>query len=306
MFAAGLETTVAQVQLFVIEPDPVGQHRALAEQAEVVEVGGRPAAVFAEAVVDLRLRLREVDLDRRSRLGRELGEEGERLFADHVDRVRGERRGDRAAEPGQQLEALARLGLRALRVAALVEHRRADRRPHPGVGDCTRGRLRLPVHVPEAGGAGADHLQAGEPRAPVDVVGLELRLDRPDPLFQPGHQRQVAAGAAEEGHRGVGVAVDQRRDEDRAGRVECLLARLGDDVGAERGDCPVGGAAQADALPVESSRVDDKERAHCGPPMPRARPLSLRPRPFAVAPLTGPPRRAGGGRRRARRAAGSR
>ena len=114
----------------------------------------------------------------------------------------------------------------------------------------------MPVHVPEAGGAGADHLHAGQARPPVDVLGIELRLDRPDLLPQPPHQRQVAAVAAEERHRGVGVAVDQRRDQRRAGGVDRLVAGLRGHLRAQRRDRAVLAAAQADGLAVEGGVGD--------------------------------------------------
>ena len=60
---------------------------------------------------------------------------------------------------------------------------------------------------------GRDHLQAGEPRAPVDVLGARAALGRPDVALEPLHQRQVVGVAAKQGHRRVGVAVDQARDE---------------------------------------------------------------------------------------------
>ena len=101
----------------------------------------------------------------------------------------------------------------------------------------------MPVHVPEAHGPGPDHLEAREPRPPVDVLGFELPLDRPDLLLEPAHQRQVVAVAAEQRHRGVGVAVDQRRREDRAGGVEYVVARLGLHPGSDFDDHPCPGSA---------------------------------------------------------------
>ena len=220
-------------------------------------------------------------MDRDLALGAELGDPAQRSLADHVDRVRGERGGDRRPEAAEVLEAAQRRLPHPRGVAVAVEQRRPDRRPHAGIGDGPRGRLRLPVHVPEAGGAGAGHLGAGQPRPPVDVLGVELRLDRPDPLFQPGHQRQVAAAAAKQRHRRVGVAVDQGRDQEGAVGVDRLVAGRGRDLRPDRRDPPVL-AAHADGLAVEHGA------GH------RQRHLTGRPRPAAAAPPPG--RRAGGSR----------
>ncbi len=211
-----------------------------------------------EAVLDLPLGLGEVDLDRQVALGAELADPAQRLLADRVDRVRGEGGGDLRAVPGERARGCEGGLAQLLRAAVEVEERGADRRPDPGVADRTRGRLWVPVHVPEAGGAAAQHLGAGEASAPVDVLDGELRLDRPDLLFQPRHQRQVAAGTAEERHRRVGVAVDQRRQQVRTTGVDRLVAGLGGDVGPDRRDRPVL-ATNPDALPVQQ-RVLDRKR----------------------------------------------
>ena len=102
---------------------------------------------------------------------------------------------------------------------------------------------------------------AGEPRAPVDVLGVELRLDRPDPLSQPGHQRQVAAAAAEERHRRVGVAVDAAAATSGAPPASIVSSPgCGADLGPERRDQPVG-AAHADASRRRARRAGDASAA---------------------------------------------
>ncbi len=247
-----------QRQLVRVEPDAVGEHGALAQHPQSVEVEGRPLAVLGDAVLDLFLGLGEVDLDRQVALGAELADPAQRLFADGVDRVGGEGGGDVRAGALELLEAAVGGFAQLLGTAVEVEERGADRRADAGVGDRAGGRRRMPVHVPEAGGAAAHHLGAGEPGAPVDVLVVELRLDRPDLLFQPRHQRQVAAGAAEERHRRVGVAVDQRRHQVGAAGVDRLVAGLGHDLGADRLDRPAR-AAHPDPPPVQE-RVRNRQR----------------------------------------------
>ena len=255
-----------QLQLLAVEPDAVGENRALAEQPEPVEVGGGADAVGGDAVAHLLLGLGEVDVDRQPALGGDLRGPAQQRLAGDVDRVRGERRPDpERLELLLQAEVLDRRRLDLGDLLAEPEERPADRRPQARVADRARGRLRVPVHVPEVARPGADHLDAGEPRAPVDVLGLELRLDRPDLLLQPAHQRQVAAVAAEERHRRVRVPVDERRDQGGAGGGDQLVAGLGPaHLRAERDD-PAALAAQADPLALERGFEDGEARrgAHC-------------------------------------------
>ncbi len=161
------------------------------------------------------------------------------------------------------------------RVAA-VEQRRADRGSDAGVGDGTRHRARLPVHVPEPDGPGPDHLHAGQAGAPVDVLGGQLRLGRPDVTLQPLHQRQVVGVAAEEGHRRVRVAVDESGHDRGPAPVEDLVAVGGPHVGPDVGDHS-GVDPQADRRRRRASPLRSRSPSGRRPPMrprPRRRPSS--------------------------------
>ena len=62
--------------------------------------------------------------------------------------------------------------------------------------------------------APTQHLAAGQQRAVVDELApSQRRFQRPDPFLQPALERQVVADAAQQIHRGVGVGVDQARDQ---------------------------------------------------------------------------------------------
>ena len=175
---------------------------------------GRAHAVLGEAVLDLVLGLGEVDVDRQLALRRELGDPAQRLLADGVDRVRRQRRlisapSDASATVearGARLPRIARRPRRRASIsgAPIVARRPASRTARAVASGCQymSQKRAVPVRIISS---------AGEPRPPVDVLALELRLDRPDLLLQPAHQRQVAAVAAEQGHRRVGVAVDRAR-----------------------------------------------------------------------------------------------
>ena len=193
-------------------------------------------------------------------LRRDLGDPAQRGLADGVDRVRRERRGHRTVPRLDDLvERPARLLQQCRRPlgVGVVDQRRTDHRPQSGVANRPRGLGLLPVHVPEADRPRARHLQAGEPRAPVDVLALQPPFGRPDVLAQPLHQRQVVGVAAEQGHRRVGVGVDRARDQRPPAAVEDRVAGLRLDPGADRLDHGAG-AAQPDRRPVER-RVRDRQ-----------------------------------------------
>src|SRR5207245_11484800 len=83
--------------------------------------------------------------------------------------------------------------------------------------------------------AGLDHLEAGELRAPVHVVGGEFRLGRPDLRLQPCRQIEVIAPTAEEGHGGVCMEIHESREGDLSFPVDhrvrfALLAEFNDSV----------------------------------------------------------------------------
>ena len=251
-----------QVELGVVEPHGVREHGSRPQRSGAVEVGGWALAVVAKAVAHLALGLGEMDLDRDVELRAALGDPAKRVLGDRVDRVRGEGAVD-AVDAVQLVEALERvLAKPAAPHVAGVDQRRPDRRSQPRVGHRPRGRRGLPVHVPEAHRPAADHLDARQPRPPVDVVGVELGLGGPDLGLQPVHQRQVVAVAAKERHRRVRVGVDEARDERHTRPVDDLVRALDGDVLADRRDEAVLGA-QHDGAAVERRSLDGE--AHPAP-----------------------------------------
>src|SRR5436190_5725477 len=193
-----------------------------------------------------------MDVDRQLSLAGSFRDPSKRPLADRVDGVRTERRRHELTRLTDLLEAASRhLGdpVGSGRVAH-VEERRRDARAYAGVLDSPSSGAGVPVHVPEANGARADHLRAGEPRAPVSVLVVRPRLDRPVHLPEPAHQRQIVAVAPEQGHRGVGVSVDESRDDRHPLGVDHLVAVPGPDPRPDLRDRPIL-HAQPDALAVE-------------------------------------------------------
>jgi len=73
------------------------------------------------------------------------------------------------------------------------------------------GRFHLEVHVVKRSRPGPDHLKAGKFCAPVDIVGGEMRFERPDLLAKPVLQDHVICVAPQERHRRMRVRVRETR-----------------------------------------------------------------------------------------------
>jgi hypothetical protein len=67
----------------------------------------------------------------------------------------------------------------------------------------------LPIHVEDGGDAGADHFEAAEEGAPVDVVGGEAALHGPDDVVEPLVEGESIAEAAHEDHGGMAMDVGE-------------------------------------------------------------------------------------------------
>ena len=193
-----------------------------------VQVRARALAGAIDTTGDLVLGLEEVDVHGHVARGRLLGDPRERGLARGVDAVRRERRLHPRGVLGELVEVPRRLVARCLAARRGPCRRAAAARRWRGarVAHGARDRGRSPVHVPEPHRAGADHLETREPGAPVDVVVGEARLGGPDLLLEPLHEREIAAEAAEQGHRRVGVPVHEPGEEHVAVRVEHVVARL--------------------------------------------------------------------------------
>ncbi len=82
------------------------------------------------------------------------------------------------------------------------------------------------------------------------MLRLQASLGRPDVLFEPLHQRQVVREAPEEGHRRVGMSVDEARDKRLPRAVDHVVFGLRFHAWADLGDDAVV-AAHAHDLPFE-------------------------------------------------------
>ena len=252
----------SELELRLLHPHAVREEEPRREHAETVEVRTGALARAVDATRHLVVRLEEVEVHGYAACCRLLGDPRQRRFARGVDAVRRERGLHPRRVLGELVEVTRRLVARgfAARGIHAVEEGWSDRGVQARVADGACDRGRSPVHVPEADGAGADHLEAGEACPPVHVVVGEAGFGRPDLLFEPLHERQVAAEAAEQGHRCVGMPVHEPREEHVAVRVEDVVAGLRADVGPELGDRSVDGA-EAGVGAVERGGVAHRERS---------------------------------------------
>ena len=80
----------------------------------------------------------------------------------------------------------------------------------------------LPIHVEGGGDAGADHFEAAEEGAPIDVVRSEPALHGPDDVVEPLVQGQAVAEPAHQNHGGMAMHVGEGRQEGQARAVQRL------------------------------------------------------------------------------------
>ena len=178
-----------QVHLLIVDPYDMGDDEVRAEDAQLVEVAYRGGAVQVDAVVDLTLGLRQVQVDLDVMLYSEAVAELQLRAAHRIDGMRPEGEGHAVAEPLEGLVVLvATLAIEGCTLrSTLVEE---------GVGEVGSeaelldGACRLHgvhVHVEEAGRPRAEHLEAGELSPYIDVMLGHLGLHRPDVVLQPLH-----------------------------------------------------------------------------------------------------------------------
>ena len=84
---------------------------------------------------------------------------------------------------------------------------------HPRLLDHLGNALHIrSVHIGKARRSAADHLDGGKHCTPVDIIGAEFCLDRPDHLLQPVHELHIVCIAAQEGHRCMCMRIHKAGD----------------------------------------------------------------------------------------------
>ena len=126
----------------------------------------------------------------------------------------------------QELLGIAQHGrIRLVIGGGEVNERFAEHAAHAGVLGFFGDRVFEVVHIGEGGHAGADLLGRGETRSPAhELFGHILRFSGKDVFVEPVVQRDIVMQSAKQGHRDVGVAVDEAREHQRVFRVDVCAA----------------------------------------------------------------------------------
>ena len=140
--------------------------------------------------------------------------------------MRRRRRSGRRIRPARP--ASLELRFRSSNVLSGASKGEARHRAEAGILDRAGGGRGLPVHVPGSRSCRFRIISRQASLVPPKQTssGSSFASTGPDHRFlQPAHQRQVVTMTAEEGHRGVGVAIDQG-GEDAAAGVQRFQARI--------------------------------------------------------------------------------
>ena len=278
-------------------PDAVLEGDARREEADLVEMLGKRAAVHAPARQRLHARLEDMDVDHQIELVGERGGAGEKLVGAALRP--GRRRADRDAlvrtVEAFHRQAHERLPLRPLgRLVALearderriderlVEHdrlvvgaigdREPDQRSKPEIAVGANDRvqqlfgepLELVQEVDDARRARAEHLDAADEGADVHLV-RRLRRCREHRIREehPRLEREAVPHAAEPVLIRVAVGVDRAGHDGEPGAVDDLVAlevlAHADDAAAGHSDVGAGEASRAD---VDQSVAENELRRH--------------------------------------------
>ncbi len=122
------------------------------------------------------------------------------------------------------VEGLA-LGQRLLGGRRHPRHAAGQHRPDAANVDGPGDLVHEKIHIGERRRAAADHLGDGQHRPPVDVVAGQAVLGRPYFGLQPVHEGHIVRIAAEQGHGGVGVGVDEAGHHQLVGAVDHPVGR---------------------------------------------------------------------------------
>ena len=204
------------------EPESVSGNDIMVQYAQTVQIlHGGEAAVRGLAVLDFLGGLAEMDVERQVPCLGELRSPDDHGLAHGIHGVEGHREQVTVITPGLvelvALHALLLLAFSRFRVV-LVHHVVACGDPDAGFLDCLDRRGEGPVLVVESRSARSYHLYRGNAAAPIDEVVVDAGLYIPDAV-DPVGKHDVLTDAAHEGHRGVGMHVDEPRYRDLAGAV---------------------------------------------------------------------------------------
>ena len=198
--------------------DAVGADRLRAQQSQLVEVFDGGLSVFLAHDAHLVLRLRNVGHQVQAVFVGQLLAAQEVFGRDGIGRMG--RHGDPhpAGTGGGQPHGL--LGLRQHLVDVRIEIIAAQQGPDAQPFGHLHAAVLEIVHVDERGHAAQQHFDDTQRHAQLHVVRGLVRLERPDVVVEPRHQRNVVGIAALQGHGRMAVGVHQPRHEEFAPAVD--------------------------------------------------------------------------------------
>ena len=241
------------------------------DESEPGEAGEGAFPRLADRVLALAGGLVEVDVYREIEPLGDLSDAFERLVAHRVGGVRGERRRHQWIAPERfvHLESAGEVRVPIRRPGGRhVEDDEAEHGPDPRIPRNLPHHVRKEVHVVETGGSTHQHLGHRETCSGPDEPFIhEPGLGRPDVLREPHVQRQIVGQTPEQGHRGVGMSVDESGYERVPVEVDAFAGgepRVDLIRGAERGDGagPDGERVTLEDPPGRLDRDDPRSAQH--------------------------------------------
>ena len=198
--------------------------------AEAIEARERADRMGTKALLELVAGLLQMRLDRQIELPRVNDDFLPARVAYGIGSVRRQRERElrlvfpRVARGEARLQVAAGVGGVRRRK---VEHRQADEGADAALPIGARGGIGKKILVGAARDAAQQHFAGGDERAIVHEVGRhEAGFARPDMLFEPDFECDVVGDAAQERHCGVGMRVNEAREQNVGGQRDTLAGRV--------------------------------------------------------------------------------
>ena len=187
------------------------QHSKI-EQPRLVHHLERALAMLLEATVDLVERLIHVHVDFRAALRRRLRDLLQIIERAGVDGMRSEHNRHSSVRLPMPFVEQRRPRVQSSVAVEYPDQSLTQHAAHAALVNDLRDLLHAwSVHVGERCRPRADHLDRRQRRAPINIGALHLRLDWPDMIIEPIHQRKVVGITPQQRHRRMGVRIDQSR-----------------------------------------------------------------------------------------------
>ena len=190
----------------------VGQKDMAVKHSQAVQIFHRSHAVFPAAGFIFVFGFRQMNVQHKALLIRQLRGIPQEIPAAGIDRVRTESEHARSAGFPAVLHLIKSFRealLRALVLPVLSHQPSGDHRAHAALQAGPDGHPRKHLHVHKSRRTGPDHFHDGKQVSPVCILRGQAVLDRHHPVKKPGLKRKIIRIIAHEGHVCMRMAVDQ-------------------------------------------------------------------------------------------------